>query len=220
MSLMSHAHTVTKFIAGESKPLTGQRLARVLFKSGKNKGDAVLPSVCVSVPYLDQSHIDAVSDQLMPFFHDYLQDAQDRLIKSLYVARDGALDMVTDSDISVDAILAFLVAEKSGDRITADRAKSWFDSTLRENLAVLIADKLGTENLDHPQITQNLAGYRDLFGVLAGGKQILNEMQLNNLEKALRLCMDDADEVCTALSAKIARMRQPKEKKEITILDL
>jgi hypothetical protein len=218
MSLTSTMHTVAPFVAGESKPLSGQRLARILFKSGAKKGDAQFPSVCVSLPQIDPEHVEANLSRLLPFIGDMLEGAQDRLIKSLYVNSGGTLAHVTDSDVSVDALIAFLESESEGTRLTKEKAEQWFAATLADNVTVMLAEKNGLDMTD-PRIVQSVAGFKGLFGVLAGGKQILNTKQLDNLEKALAL-LGESDDISAVLERKIRDMRAPKEKKEIQVLDL
>jgi hypothetical protein len=192
MSNVSIAHTVVPFKAGD-KPLTGQRLAKVGYKPSKNN-PAKYPSVAVSVPPIAVQAIHDNLTVLLPFIGTLLEDTQDKVIRSLYEAADGKLSHVTDDDISVRACIAYLSAERDGNRLTNEAIESWFDSVLSENLQAYIAEKLGFEdpNADQMKVVEKHTRiYRELLSSLAGGKTLLAEKQIKGCKNALALCDDD-----------------------------
>lgn len=85
---ITNRHSVVPFTAGESKPMTGQRLAKVGYKSTK-KNPARFKSVCVSVPEIPENNIRSELDRLIPHVRTMLENAQDGIIRSLYESREG-----------------------------------------------------------------------------------------------------------------------------------
>ena len=194
MSNFSNAHTVTKFDAKKSQALSGQRLAKVRYKTTA-KQDAKFPSVCVSVPFIDV--IAQVTDwsPLVPHVRAMLENAQDGIIRSLYESSEGSLSLVTDSDLSIDACIKYLEAESEGGRLTKEFIESWFDSSVSEYLYALMVDKLSygdvlTEEQD-ATVRKHMAGYKGLYSSLAGGKTVLQENQIKSLAKVLDIVYND-----------------------------
>lgn len=208
---ITNRHKLNPFVAGSSSPLADQRLAKIGYKS-TSKNPAKYPSVCVSVPMiteLDESQI----DRLLPHIVEMLCNAQDGIIRSLYESRDGTLSEVSDDDISVDSCISYLEAESTGGRLTREYLESWFDQMMKENLTVVIATKLGMEELNEDQmrtINQHLAGYKGLISSLAGGKTLLQEHQIKGIQKALEVSSVD-DETGKKLSVRLtAMLNRPK----------
>jgi hypothetical protein len=192
MSNFSIAHTVVPFKAGD-KALTGQRLAKVGYKSSA-KNPAKYPSVAASVPMIQVTDIQSHLTALLPFIGTMLEETQDKIIRSRYEASDGTLSHVTDDDISVRACVAYLSAEREGNRLTNEAIEAWFDATLSENLQAYIADKLGFADPNPDQmnvIEKHTRVYRELLSSLAGGKTLLAEKQIKGCKNALALCDDD-----------------------------
>jgi hypothetical protein len=225
MSNISNRHTVSLFVAGKSDALSGQRLAKVgykLTKKMKKEGKTTLPSICVSIPPVVLEDVIAQIEHLAPFVCTLVENAQDGIIRNLYETSAGQLTGVNDDDISISAVIAYLESEAIGGRLTIEQTQRWFDSEVKDNLFVLIAEKLGYTNdpLTEDQektICQHLNGYRELMGKLAGGKTMLNENQLNGLSLALEISASD-DDTCAKLQAKIAAMRTPRKMEDL--LDL
>jgi hypothetical protein len=209
MSNVSTAHTVTLFDAKKSQPLSGQRLAKVRYKTTEKQA-AKYPSVCVSVPFVDRTVVAASIDRLMPYVMDLVQIAQDGVIRSLYESAQGSLSHVTDSDISIDACIGYLEAESQGTRLTKEFIDAWFDATVRDTCYVLFAEKLGygTENDLTPEqdttVCKHIAGYRGMYSALAGGKTMYQPAQVRNLRKVLELC--ETDETLVKLDTRLAKM--------------
>jgi hypothetical protein len=142
MSNVSSAHDVVPFVAGKTNPLTDQRLAKVGYKSTV-KNPAKYPSIAVSVPMILDADIVDNTEQLLPYFRNMLEGIQDSVIRSLYESKEGELSVVTDSDISIKACIAFLESEAAGDRLKKEHIEAWFDRVCADNTYTLIAEKLG-----------------------------------------------------------------------------
>lgn len=207
MSHFPSTHLVTAFDSAKSQALSGQRLAKIRYKTTA-KQKAKFPSVCVSVPPLADSEIMDNLPALKTHIRAMLEAAQDGVIRSLYEAADGNLTSVQDSDISVIACIGYLNAEAEGGRLTKETIDAWFDSSLAEYVTALIAEKLGydgalTGEQEHT-ISRHVKGYKDMYSALAGGKTMYQPNQIASLRKVLGLV--DTDELATKLDARLAGM--------------
>jgi len=217
MSNISNRHSVQPFVAGKSEPLSGQRLAKVGYKTTK-KNKAKYPSVFVSVPPINSESIVNNMDRLTPHIVAMLENAQDGVIRSLYESSDGALQSVSDDDIAISACIAYLEAENNGSRLTKEMIEQWFDSEVRENLTVLVAEKLGFEELNDTQmqvVTKHVDVYRDILSSVSGGRTILAEQQIKACERALTLAASDDSDVAKKIGARLQSMKTPKPLAEL-----
>ena len=141
MSNVSTVHDVVPFVAGKTAALTGQRLAKVGYKSTA-KNPARYASIAVSVPYINPDDITENLQALLPYIGSMLEKTQDDVIRNLYESRDGSLKLVQDHEISVQACIAYLESEAAGDRIKKEHIEAWFDRVCADNVFTLIAEKL------------------------------------------------------------------------------
>ena len=221
MSNISTRRNVLPFVAGESKPLSGQRLAKVGYKQTAamtQKGEIAPKSICVSVPYFSGEQIRENLESLLPHIGNWLESVQDNVIRGIYEGRKFSLDSVSDADISVSQCVNFLEAESSGGRLTKEYLESWFAGNMSDGLYVLIASKLGfvsdaqladsensidvTEDQDIV-IHKHLNGYRSLLVGLSGKNVSLAAAQINGLRKALEICAPEGDSVAARLTQKL-----------------
>ena len=210
MSNVSTRHAVTPFVAGTSKPLSGQRLARAGFKlteKMKAVGKVALPSVCASVPFINGGDVHEYLTDLLPHIGNMLEKAQDEILRSKYESAGGVLSDITDEEISIPACIAFLNAESTGSRLSAETIGAWFDTTLTNSLTFLIADKLGFD-LSTPEQEQTVArhvkNHRDVLAMLAGKNVILAPRQESAIKNMLELAEEDT--MHQKLSAKLAAL--------------
>jgi hypothetical protein len=219
MSIIGTRHSLSLFTAGESKPASGQRLAKIGYKQTAamtKAGETAPPSVCASVPQVDPAQITANIDRLLPYIGTMIEAAQDGIIRSLYESAGHTLISVDDADISVSACISYLAAEAAGDRLKKDVIEQWFDSEVSENLTVFLAEKLGFTELtaDNMKVIDRHVGiYRSLIGSLAGGKTILETKQINGCKKAISLSAT-ADRIAQRLTDRLIAMEAPKKKIE------
>jgi len=214
---ISNRHPLNPFTSGASQALSGQRLAKIGYKSSKT-APAKYPSVCASVPPLARDDISARIDRLMPALIGLLESAQDGIIRSLYESSHGDLSAVSDSDISIDACISYLAASAGSDRLTVEALESWFDTHLCDALTVIIADKLGFD-LSTPEqldtVGKNTSAYRALLSSCAGGKTVLNAGQIAGLRRAITFGPDD-----TVSEKIIARLDGMERKGKVDLIDL
>lgn len=216
---ISNRHPLSLFTAGESKPITGQRLAKIGYKQTEamtKKGEVAPPSVCASVPHIAVADITENVNRLMPYICTMLEGAQDGIIRSLYESGQHQLIGIDDADISVSACVSYLAAEAAGDRLKKETIEQWFDSEVSENLTVFLAEKLGFDELTPDNmvvVNKHVAIYRQLISSLAGGKTILETKQINGCKKAISLSAS-ADRIAQRLTDRLVAMEQPKKKIE------
>jgi len=216
MSHFPSTHLVTAFDSAKSQALSGQRLAKIRYKTTA-KQKAKFPSVCVSVPPLADSEIMDNLPALKVHIRAMLEAAQDGVIRSLYETSDGTLTSVQDSDISVQACIGYLVAESEGSRLTKETIEAWFDSSLAEYVTALIAEKLGYGDELSPEqeatVGKHVRGYKDMYSSLAGGKTMYQPNQIASLRKVLGLV--DTDEIAGKLDARLSGMLNKPKMEEL-----
>jgi hypothetical protein len=213
MSNVSNVHDVIPFVAGKTSALTGQRLAKVGYKSTA-KNPAKFPSVAVSVPFLSDDSLRESMDSLLPYIKGMVEKTQDDVIRSLYESKDGTLKIVQDHEISVQACIAFLESEAAGDRIKKEHIESWFDRVCAENVFTLIAEKLGFtgDSLTPEQesaVQKHVKVYREILSMLAGGRTILTPVQIKSCKTVIDASEDDSG-IGTKLMQRLTAMESPK----------
>jgi hypothetical protein len=213
---VSNRHAIVPFVAGTSKPLADQRLARAGFKlteKMKAAGKTALPSVCASVPFIDPAAVQVFMNELLPHIGAMLEKTQDEILRSKYESSGGQATDITDEELSIPACLAFLNAESAGSRLSVESIGAWFDNSLTDNLTVLIADKLGFD-LSTPEqeqtVQKHVRNHRDVLCMLAGKNVILAPRQVNAVQNMLELAAEE-DTMHQKLSTKLAGLMGKKE---------
>lgn len=207
MSNVSNQHSVIPFIAGETKPLTGQRLAKVGYKKTKDQPNPP-KSIAVSLPVLTDAQILENAQKILPLIRQACEDVQDKIIRSLYESREYSLERVSDDEIGFAQIAGYVSSEQSGGRLTKEYLEQWFDSVVRDNLTVIVADKLGFEELNEPQlevVNKHIAGYKGLIASISGNKTMLSVAQITGIKRAFEVCAI-GDEVSAKLDKKMDEM--------------
>jgi hypothetical protein len=211
MSNVSNIHDIKPFVSGKSEPLTDQRLARISFKQTEKMtkaGIKALPSVCVSVPPVSVEDVQANIEQFMPHLVALVERTQDDVIRSLVESSGGTRTTVSDDEISIPAVLAYLSAESAGARLSTESIGAWFDSALSDAVTVLIADKLGFD-LSTPEqiatVTKHVKNHKDVLCMLAGKNVVLAPRQEQAIRNMLELT-DEADTMHGRLMAKLTAL--------------
>jgi hypothetical protein len=209
MSHFPSTHLVTAFDSAKSQPLTGQRLAKIRYKTTKAQV-AKFPSVCVSVPFIDVHKQVTDYTPLFPHIAAMLENAQDGIIRSLYESHEGNMTSVQDADISIEACIAFMEAESQGTRLTKEFIGAWFDSDVAEILQAAFVDKWSWDSsveLSYEQtqkLEQVTKAHKEMFAALAGGKTSYNIGQCAGLLKVLDLA--DTSDTAEKLRARLVGM--------------
>lgn len=205
---IGNRHTVSAFIAGTSKAMDGQRLAKVGYKKTKDNPNP-LKSVCVSVPKITTPLTDEQVFKLQNHIVAMLEKAQDGIIRTLYEQDPEGLRSVSDDAITIEQCIEFMELEETGGRLTIEKINAWFvDSGLSEKLTEFLrlngAKKLQGEALDKA-VTQSLAGYKGMIAGLSGGKTHYDAKQREKLQVVLAMT-EDGDEMAEKLNARIEAM--------------
>jgi len=216
MSNISTRHNVIPFIAGKSAALAGQKIIKAGYKSTKDKATkktipAKYVSVYASVPKITVETITERAADLSEFLIEMLDNAQAGILKSLYESSNGTLSSIADEELDIDSCIAFMAAESEG-RMTKVFLETWFDENVSENFTVVLADRLGFDDMNTEQmitINQHLAGYKGMFSALSGGKTTYTEAQVNNLLRVLEVSSVD-DAISAKLEKKLNKMLVPK----------
>ena len=215
MSNMTTAHDLVKYDAKNSKPFDGQRLAKVCFKTSKSQ--AIKPdNMCASIPVFSAHAQISDFTPLFPHMDAWLQGVQDQIVREM--VENGA-QVVTDSDISLDAIINWLEEDSKGNRLTKEFIIEWFSTELADVLTVAISDKL--ELSDSPseaetkRVQQMINVYRDSFAQLAGGKTSFTPEKAKKMQKVLELISDNA--MAQRFNARLEKMQQVES---VEMLDL
>lgn len=209
MSLFSTVHDI-KPLTKDSEALTGQRLARIIFKTDKD-GMKVAESQCVSIPGIDQKYVNLEDAEtikrLIPHIVRILEDGQDTVIRAAFLAGKTS---VSDADISFNAVMTALDAVASSDRMTKDSLEKWFDATMKDNLMILVADKLGIgdmpSELETKKINQMIARYRDGISALSGGKTSHGVAFAKSIIKVMEDCAPSDDMIVARLMPRLKKM--------------
>ncbi len=211
MSNVSSIHDVVPFVAGKTEALTGQRLAKVGYKSTKNT-PAKFPNVAVSVPHINSEDITGNINALLPYIGNMLESAQDGIIRGLYEGENGKLKTVSDADISVQACISYLEAEAAGDRLRKEHIEAWFDRVCADNVFTLIAEKFGYGDDLTPEqvetVNKHVKTYRDILSMLAGGNVKLTPVQIKGCRTAVELSADSGG-IGTRLLARLNNLEKP-----------
>lgn len=204
MSNLSSNHDFIPYDAKTTKPHSGQRLARIMYKTDKATGKKP-QSYCASIPQLH-----ALTPPQMHALRDVIQEyclsVQDAICKQRY--EEGAIS-VSDEELSFDAIMEYVAEVQKGARITGEAVKEWFTENLSESLAVAFADKLGISDTptdaDSKKLEQLCAGYRDNFAKLASGKTQFPASKATLMIKALSFASSD-DSLAARFRVRLEKM--------------
>jgi hypothetical protein len=208
MSNISNRHSFVAYVAsgsGKTTAYAGQRLSVVRFKKDKN-GNKAKDSQAVSIPVASLATEDYTV--LATHITDWFKSVQDEIIREKCI---GGSSDVSDEEISVSAVNAFLVAQSAGDRLTSEAIKEWFNAELNDPLLVAFADKLGIGDAPNEEQSKKLEQmcnvYRDKFGSLAGGRTMYDAATRDKLLKALSL-IDCSEGIASKLNAKLTAMKE------------
>lgn len=213
MSNVSSVHDIVPFVAGKTEALTGQRLAKIGYKT-TTKNPAKFKSVAVSVPHIEPDDILNNVRALLPYIGSLLEETQDKVIRALYESKDGNLKTVQDHEISVQACISYLEAEAAGERLKKEHIEAWFDRVCADNVFTLIAEKLGygDENDLTPEQTatvqKHVKVYRDILSMLSGGNVKLTPVQIKSCKTVIEVSEDDSG-IGTKLMARLVNMEKP-----------
>lgn len=198
MSQVSNVHNLVPYVSGKSRPLGDQYLSVVSYKvtekmkkAGKS---APFPAVCVSIPVIPTDGILGKLEGFDSHIAGWVTSQRDKLIRSLYEGSKGTRKTVSDEEIGIPALLAFLDAENQSDRLTIEAIGKWFDAKMEDIVSVFVADALKYEGtLTEEQIKrveQATKARRDLFTCLPK-TMVWADKQIHALNQLMPLIDED-----------------------------
>jgi len=197
MSNVSNRHAFA-ILNKDSKPFTGQRLARVIAKADKsgNYPDNLTESRCVSIPPIMDSEIEKNIQKLYPHISRMLADVQDKIIRELRI--DTGCTEIADSAISVMACIEYLESDATGNRVTKEMLESWFTEDYTEIAGEYIAramsfdpDSLTDNQLE--QVGKKINVLRDMFAGFSSGKYSPDDAKIKALKKFISFAGEIAE---------------------------
>lgn len=171
MSNVSNSHNVQK-LEKNSKALSGQRMARVIAKKGKNgeyENANLTESKFVSIPVIAEIAPEQIK-ALMPHIVGLICNAQDAIIRERIIT-DGVTS-IHENEIAIDKCIAYLDDEAKGNRVTGAYLQQWFIDSYYESAAefVCVNAKFDPQNLSQEQIgviEKKVNVLRDMFAGFA-----------------------------------------------------
>jgi len=199
-------HDLVAYTSGVTKPLTGQRLAVVNYRTDKVTG-IKKDSVCVSLPTISAEEITANLNSLLPAITVYLNKVQDDMVRA--IAESGS-KFVKTNEVDITAIIASLAdSDSSGNRLTKESIGNWFDANISETLMVTLADKLGlsddASDEDLAKVSAITNEYKEKISALAGGKTSYTPKIAESLKKCVALAGSD-DLLASKFMVKLDKM--------------
>lgn len=213
MSNVSNIHAIVPFDSAKSKAFTGQRLAKVSYKTRKVNGvESKLQSMCVSIPCVDvievQENLGAFTGHVVAL----IESTQDAMIREMY---ESGLSNVPEDHITIAKCLEYLDAQSFGARLTKEEVIAWFDASLADTLSIAFADKLGidaTASNMTPELESKIVCavnvYRDKIASLSGGKTRFAPEVCDKLLKALEYVDIDSDVMASRLTKRLEGMKK------------
>lgn len=169
------------------------RLARIIRKASSKDSNGMESQGAHLPQYVfDAQHIQ--SDTIRAYMEQCMMDVQDKMVRRI---TDSGRNIITDSDISVDSIAAYLEeTDENIGRISSDKVTRWYDESVAATLCEVFCAKLGIGEQptaeENSKVEKILNQYRDCFASMAAKKPQCNEMVGNNLLKALDMIPADA----------------------------
>jgi hypothetical protein len=220
MSIIDTAtNSVIDYTPTITKPLTGQRLSVVYWKTDKLTG-IKKDSKCVSIPKLVASAITVEhKEQLLPFMVDMLVGVQNKIIREMI--ESGSVH-IQNSEIDIASCIQYLENSISNDsdddgngntvslRLNKEMLNTWFDTVIADKLVLLLAQKLGVDENSEPSklllLEKTLKAFKDKIASLAAGTTKLDIKSINSLRNVIALAIspdtkEDGNSVLKGLSS-------------------
>lgn len=204
------AHSIVAYDPKASKPFTGQRLSKVTYKTVTDKTSELYgikrESKCVSLPLIPAADIIANVSALAPAITEYLQTIQDKIVRERV---DAGAAHITMQEISIAGCIEYLESTSESGRLTKESVAAWFSETIEENLAVVLADKLGVSanptDAESAKILAVVDQFKGKISSLAGGKTSYEPKICKSLINALELA-PAGDILATRFTARLNKM--------------
>ena len=218
MANIGNTHYFMK-LEKNSKASSGQRLARVIAKKDRagNYPAHLNESVCVSLPQLTFEMIAEHVAELAPYIVGLCTDAQDKILRNLII--ENGAQSVTDDDIGIPAVLAYLKENATSERVTREYLCAWFDSEFSETCKTWVSERIagtlgnGSDDVDPILIQQKTNVIRELFAGWSSGKYSPAIPHLKAMASFVEYCADhDAvDDRMISIGVRVSTMLEKKQ---------
>lgn len=222
MSIIDNAaHSVVAYDPKTTKAFTGQRLSKVQYKTVTDKESPLCgikrPSMCVSLPPVAPAEVIQNISLLAPHVVVMLHGVQDKMIKEMI---ESGQKSITQESISIASMLEWMEVNNDSGRITKESVAQWFEEAISENLAVVLADKMGVgsegkeiSTAESDQIMKAVGAFKDRISALAGGKTSYEPKVAESLKKCLALA-EEGDVMKARFVARLDKMIEDARKAE------
>lgn len=171
MSNVSVRHGFQK-LEKNSKPLSGQRLVRLIAKKdreGQYASANLTESLFVSIPPIA---VDSITDHigsLIPHIVSLLEGTQAEIIREKRI--EFGHPSIDEEEFDISHCIAFLDANATGSRLTTEYLQSWFVEMYSDSAAEFIAkmNKCSVDELSEEQLKKT-AVLRDMFSGFASAR--------------------------------------------------
>ena len=198
-----------------SKALDGQRLVRLIAK-GKNKSPNLDESLCVSIPVTGTDEVVKRINDLLPYVVGMVQDTQDKIIRE-YRIESGASDIHEDL-FNLDQVVAWLAANATGERLTAEAIKEWIMEDYMEPIHEWLRRLPKLAGAADEVIYARFNGIRDLISKFADPRASFTMPQLRLIQQ---LGEDiEQDSRMTGIQARVSKMIEDAEKANAELQEL
>lgn len=219
----TNAHSVVTYDPKTSKPFTGQRLAKVTYKTITDKANALYgikrESKCVSLPLITAKEVESNIIALTPHFIEFLQGIQDKIVRERV---DAGAKHITMDEVSIAGCVEWLEANNESGRLTKESVAAWFQENIAESLAVVLAEKMGVSEVPSDEESNKILAVVDAFkgkiSALAGGKTTYEPKVCKSIITALELA-PAGDALGNRFTARLTKMIE-ESKANDALLDL
>lgn len=198
-----------------SKALDGQRLVRLIAK-GKNKSENLAESLCVSIPITGTDEVVERINDLMPYVVGLVQDTQDKIIRE-YRIESGASD-IHEELFNIDQVVAWLAANATGERLTAEAIKEWIMEDYMEPVHEWLRQLPKLAGAADAVIHARFDGIRELFSKFADPRASFTMPQL----QLIRQIGEDIeqDSRMAGIQARVTKLIEEAEKANAELEDI
>ncbi len=221
----TNTNTVTPYVSGTTKPLSGQRLASFNWKIGTNEKDTKWfgikrASKAVSVPVIADEAIVGNIELLVPHIRSFIEGVQDKIIRDLLDKNPDTLH-VANVDIDMSACLEYLENSDSSGRLTKESVAAWFDTAIADSLMLALAAKMGPSSdtfTGAKQIKALTNEFKNKISALAGGKTFYPVKLAESLKKVIDLA-PEGDVLGARFSVRLEKMIAASTELSVSLYD-
>ena len=149
------------------------------------------------------------AEELLPYFVDYLQSIEDKLIKLDF---DKGVACIHTEYLGLDKVIGYLEEQDSSSRLNGETIAAWFTAEVAPSILDTLVSKHGTGNM---KILEGaVAAYLAKFTSLASPKTQLAQEDKEALERAMQI--SNAGE--SVIGKRIARRLEGMKQREVDML--